>query len=262
MINPYSKSTTVAFWTDDYISKNMLKAHLDPKTDAASRMQKTVLKTVEFIDGLLNDKKTICDYGCGPGLYTNLLQKKGHKVIGADISEHSLEYARKQNSGVDYIEMNYVTDLLRTKIDFAMMIYCDFGALDPVSQSAFLKNVHYTLKEDGLFLFDVMSYAWFDKQKETYSHYTENGGFFMEGEADIVEKVIMYPSLKLIMRSYDIKGHSEIQYINRDKCYDIREMEILLDDNGFEIVKAYSNTFGGKRMKNSDTLAFLVRKRV
>ena len=49
MIDPYSKSTTIAFWTDEYIAKNMLKAHLDPNKDAASRNHKTIKKTVDFI---------------------------------------------------------------------------------------------------------------------------------------------------------------------------------------------------------------------
>lgn len=261
MIDPYVKSTTVAFWTDEYIAKNMLEAHLNPNTDAASRKPKVIEKTVDFIDTLLNGKKTICDFGCGPGLYTDLLSKKGYDVIGVDVSLNSLEYARKQNSSVDYIQMNYTTELLRRKIDFGMMIYCDFGALDPISQSAFLKNLHYTLADDGLFFFDVMSYTWFDKQIEEYKRYTESNGFFMEGEADIISKTIKYPSLKLVLRSYDIKGHTELQYINRDKCYDVNEMEILLNDNGFEILKMYSNTFGRKKVKSSKTLAFLIKKK-
>jgi len=248
MIDPYSKSTTIAFWTDEYIAKNMLKAHLDPNKDAASRNHKTIKKTVDFIDTLLKEKKTICDFGCGPGLYTNLLAQKGHEVIGVDVSENSLEYARKQNKSVDYIELNYVTDLLRTKIDFGMMIYCDFGAMDPISQSAFLKNVHFTLKEDGLFFFDVMSHGWFDKQIEDYNRTTEKDGFFMEGDAEIVSKTIKYPKLKLVLRSHEIKGNINMEYINRDKCYDVDEMKILLEDNGFEI-------------KSSDTLAFLVKRK-
>ena len=260
MENPYNKSTTIAFWTDEYITKNLLKAHLDPNKDVASRKLKTIKKTVDFIDGLLQEKKVICDYGCGPGLYTDLLSQKGHKVIGVDVSETSLDYAKKQNESVEYIEMNYLTDLLNEKIDFGMMIYCDFGAMDPVSQSVFLKNVYYTLKEDGAFFFDVMSYAWFDKQKEEYKRYKETDGFFIEGDAEVISKTIKYPNLKLVLRSYDIKGEFEMEYINRDKCYDVDEMRILLEDNGFQIVKVYSNTFGKKKTKASDTLAFLVEK--
>lgn len=261
MIDPYSKNTTVAFWSNEWIAKNMLETHLDPNTDAASRKPKTIKRTVDFIDGLLKEKKVICDYGCGPGLYTDLLQQKGHDVIGTDVSSVSLEYARKTNPKVDYIEMNYVTELLRKKIDFAMMIYCDFGALDPISQSALLKNIYYTLQDDGLFFFDVMSHTWFDKQKEDYHHSIEVDGFFTEGKAEVITKTIKYPKLKLVLRSHTVTGDLNVEYINRDKCYDIDEMKVLLEDNNFEIVDVYSNTYGKKRVKTSDTLAFLVKKR-
>lgn len=260
MIDPYRKSTTVAFWTDEYISKNMLKAHLNSNTDSASRKYKTIKKTVDFINGLLKDKQVVCDYGCGPGLYTDLLQQLGHDVIGVDISSNSLDYARKQNPDVEYIEMNYVTELLRKKVDFAMMIFCDFGALDPIAQSSVLKNIHYTLKKDGLFFFDAMSHSWFDKQEEEYSRQIEKDGFFVEGEAEIITKTIKYPKLKLVARNIEIKGFQDMEYINRDKCYDVDEMKVLLEDNKFEIVEVYSNTFGKKRFKTSDTLAFLVKK--
>jgi len=261
MINPYIKSTTVVFWTDPHIASNMLQAHLDPNTDTASRKPATIQKTVDFIDTILDGKKVICDFGCGPGLYTDLLQQKGYDVTGVDVSTLSLEYAKQMNSNVEYIEMNYVSELLRRKIDFGMMIYCDFGAMDPISQSSFLKNLYYTLKEDGLFLFDVMSYAWFDKQKEEYKQYAETGGFFSKGEVQITNKTITYPKLKLVLRSYDIKGDSNIEYYNRDKCYDEEEMKILLEDNGFEIVSVYSNTYGSKKRKTSNTLCFLIKKR-
>ena len=261
MINPYSKSTTVAFWTDEYIANNMLEAHLNPNTDAASRKHKTIKKTVEFIDSLLKGNKSICDFGCGPGLYTDLLEQKGYDVTGIDVSTNSLEYARKQNPNVDYIEMNYVTDLLRKKLDFIMMIYCDFGALDPISQSSLLKNIHYTLKDDGLFFFDVMSHKWFDEQEEDYNHRVEIDGFFAKGKAEVTEKTIKYPELKLVLRQINIKNNINMEYINRDKCYDVDEMKKLLEDNDFEIVDVYSNTFGKKRLKTSDTITFLVKKR-
>lgn len=259
MIDPYSKNTTVAFWTDEHIAKSMLEAHLNPSIDAASRRPQTIIKTVDFIDSLLKESKIVCDYGCGPGLYTDLLQKKGHDVTGIDVSSNSLEYAIEQNPNVDYIEMNYVNDLLQKKIDFGMMIYCDFGAMDPISQSAFLKNLQYSLRKDGLFLFDVMSHAWFEKQKESYRHYSETDGFYCEGEVEIVEKVVKYPKLQLVLRSIDITGDTVMEYYNRDKCYDEEEMRILLDDNGFEIIKVYSNTYGSQKRSTSNTLCFLIR---
>ena len=38
----------------------------------------------------------ILDLGCGPGLYAELLAKKGHSITGVDFSENSIQYAIRQ----------------------------------------------------------------------------------------------------------------------------------------------------------------------
>ncbi len=261
MINPYSKITTVDFWTDEYISKNMLKAHLDPFTDAASRIPETIRKTIDFIKSIVPKDKLICDFGCGPGLYTDLLQKVGYNVIGVDVSDTSLNYAKKTNSNVEYINMNYVSNKLHKKIDFAMMIYCDFGALDPKSQAKTLNNIKKSLNVDGLFFFDVMSHNYFDKQEEQINIFEVNDGFFMKGHSIVTSKNIKYPKLKLLLSHHHIFGYKEVNYYNWDKCYDESEMKVLLEDNDFEIISTYSNTYGRKAFNTSDTLSFLCKRK-
>ena len=261
MIDPYSKITTVDFWTDKYISKNMLKAHLDPSTDAASRKPVTIKKTVDFIKSIVPKNKTICDFGCGPGLYTNLLQKEGYTVIGADVSETSLNYAKKTNKNVEYIKMNYVSSKLPKKVNFAMMIYCDFGALDPASQVKTLKNIKGSLSSDGLFFFDVMSHNYFDKQKEQKVISEETDGFFMKGHCKVTSRYVKYPKLKLLLAHHHASGYKEVDYYNWDKCYDETEMKALLEENGFEILNTYSNTYGDKDYTTDDTLSFLCKRK-
>jgi len=261
MIDPYSKITTVAFWTDDYIAKQMLKYHLDVNTDAASRKLETIEKTVEFISGLLKNKMNICDYGCGPGLYTNLLSKKGFNVIGVDVSKNSLEYAMNHNKDVEYLNINYTEEKISRNVDLAMMIYCDFGALDPVSQIKVLKNIHDTLEEKGLFFFDVMSHKHFDEVTESYNDYIELDGFYMSGECKITSRTVKYPNLKLILSNYYAVGNKELDIYNWDKCYDETEMKVLLIKSGFEVVEVFSDTMGNKDFISSNTIAFLCRKK-
>ncbi len=88
------------FWNDPYISQQMLKAHLDPNTDAASRKPDTIERSITWIYNQLKLERgsRFLDLGCGPGLYTIRLARRDLDVTGIDFSANALEYARRQAS--------------------------------------------------------------------------------------------------------------------------------------------------------------------
>lgn len=261
MIKPYQKITTIDLWTDEYISNNLLKSHLNTSNDLASRNGETIRKTVDFITKIVETNKSICDFGCGPGLYTDLLEQRGYKVTGIDISRNSIDYAKKTNSRVRYVNENYIDYKFKEKFDFLMMIYCDFGALDKKSQVKVLGNISSVLETNGLFMFDVMSYKHFNDSKVTLYEFDEYDGFYMKGNCHIKVELIKYPELGLILTHHKAIGHKEVEFFNWDKCYDIEEMKVLLEENGFEITDVYSNTYGGKEYLDSSSLTFICRKK-
>ncbi|TVR57509.1 MAG: class I SAM-dependent methyltransferase [Spirochaetaceae bacterium] len=150
---------TANIWTDPHIRKQMVRAHLDPGTEAASRNPRTIEKTVEWIlHGTVQPGKLI-DLGCGPGLYAEKYAEKSWDVCGVDINGASLEYARASaaNKGltIRYREASYLEPFTDETFDLATCIYCDFGALTVHLQREFLANVHRLIVPGGLFLFDV-----------------------------------------------------------------------------------------------------------
>ncbi|QMS85155.1 class I SAM-dependent methyltransferase [Candidatus Xianfuyuplasma coldseepsis] len=261
MIDPYSKITTIDMWSDPYISKQMLKHHLSFDNYIASRRYQTIKKTVEFIHSYIAPRQRLCDFGCGPGLYTNVLQQKGHRVYGVDISTTSLDYAKSHNKHVTYKQLNYITDTLNQPLDVAMMIWCDFGAMAPEARSQFLRNLHQTLVPGGLFFFDVFSEKRFQTLEESYTSKEEIDGFFMEGPVSIESRMVLYPELGLSL-SYDkAVGQKIIELFNWDKHYTIEELEILLHDYNFELVDYFSDTTGQTDFTDNE-LYFVVAKRI
>lgn len=65
------QETKVPFWNDKYISKQMLKAHLDPDFNGASRKLPFIESSVNWIKETIPpaDYAALLDLGCGPGLY-------------------------------------------------------------------------------------------------------------------------------------------------------------------------------------------------
>ena len=78
----YEKTDSV-MWTDKHISEKLLKIHLNPEIDAASRTQESIDRTIDFLFGFCNKPQTdILDLGCGPGIYAEKFAEKGHNYIG------------------------------------------------------------------------------------------------------------------------------------------------------------------------------------
>jgi 2-polyprenyl-3-methyl-5-hydroxy-6-metoxy-1,4-benzoquinol methylase len=156
----YDKGKDI-MWTDKHISKYLLEAHINPEIGVASRTSEDIDKTVDMIDQLIKPESKILDLGCGPGLYTERLARKKHKVTGVDFSKNSIEYAIQQRdknqSDVKYINCNYLELDFDDKFDLIIMIYCDFGVLVPEERITLMKMIHKSLKPGGIFLFDAIN---------------------------------------------------------------------------------------------------------
>ncbi len=89
---PFAAYTTETLWNDPHISAQMLHFHLDENVDAASRNHDFIKRSTHWItDHFSVGKRThVCDFGCGPGLYTLGLARSGADVTGVDFSKRSI----------------------------------------------------------------------------------------------------------------------------------------------------------------------------
>ena len=62
--------SSAPFWDDEHISEYMLKAHLDPEIDAASRRHDFIEQSAKWIAQYCKVRPgmKLLDLGCGPGL--------------------------------------------------------------------------------------------------------------------------------------------------------------------------------------------------
>lgn len=158
---PYDKGTA-EMWTDDYISQQLLGIHLDPNTGLASRKPADIDATVGWaLQRLGRPSADILDLGCGPGLYAERFARAGHRVTGVDISYTAIGYAsesaRRQGLDISYIRDSYLERVFTNGFDLAVMVYCDFGALNLVERSILMHNVCQALRPGGLFIFDAFN---------------------------------------------------------------------------------------------------------
>lgn len=86
---PFQYYTANELWTDEYTSQKMLEYHLDENINASSRNKIFIDNSVKWIIANfgIDCNSSVCDFGCGPGLYTSQFAEKGASVTGIDFSE-------------------------------------------------------------------------------------------------------------------------------------------------------------------------------
>ena len=162
------KKSTDKFWDDEYISEQMLKLHLNPEMEAASKTKETIEAETSFIIQMtdMNSEKTVLDLGCGPGFYIKEFAKTGAKVSGIDISDRSINYANENikplYKNTLFSKKNYLDMDFKESFDIITLIFYDFCALNTDEQKKLLLKIHKALKDNGIFIFDV-----FSENKET-----------------------------------------------------------------------------------------------
>ncbi len=121
-------SHEAAFWDDPYCGRQMLAAHLEPATDAASRRPDTIRRTVDHLAGALRLRPGdhLLDLGCGPGVYAMAFAGHGVTVSGIDLSpvsiDHAADAARAAGMAIDYRVGDYTTEPLGGPFDAAVLI--------------------------------------------------------------------------------------------------------------------------------------------
>ncbi|QVK17535.1 methyltransferase domain-containing protein [Mycoplasmatota bacterium] len=176
----YTKSSC-KFWDDEHISEQMLKAHLHPEWDAASRNFNFIENSVKWISETapVDQFSQVLDLGCGPGLYANQLNKLGYQVTGIDFSKRSIEYAKEHNKQNTYYYQNYLDIDYENEFDLIILIYCDYAVLSPSERMILLNKIFKALKKGGKFIFDVFTPIYYKgKTESTNWSLNEEGGFF------------------------------------------------------------------------------------
>ncbi|BDY05251.1 class I SAM-dependent methyltransferase [Ferrimonas sp. YFM] len=208
---PFESITTLELWTDPHRAEQMLAYHLSDATELASRSTGQRQASTNWMIQHFGIKSgtRVCDFGCGPGLYTQAFARADAKVTGVDFSTNSLQYARTQarKSGLDinYIEANYLEFETDQRFDLITLIYCGFCALSPENRAKLLKKFEKLLTTGGRIILDVHSLNAYAQRQEC-SSYEKNqlGGFWSAKEYYGFLTTFKYDDEKVVLDKYTI----------------------------------------------------------
>lgn len=267
---PFKFYTAKELWTDEHTSKKMLEFHLNESIDVSSRNIDFINRSVDWISSQfdLNKSKSICDFGCGPGLYATRFAEKGSQVTGIDFSKRSIDYAKKiaaeKGLEIDYIQQNYFEFETKKKFDLITMIMCDFCALSLGQRKQLLKKFYNLLKSNGSVLLDVYSLKSFDQRKEQ-SLYEINllDGFWSPEKYYGFLNTFKYDAEKVILDKYTIVEKNRMRVVYNWLQYFSREsLRSEIERNDFRIEKIYSDVAGSEFDSESGEMAVILKKAI
>lgn len=260
----YEKGTNF-MWTDSHISEQLLDIHLNPELDLGSRKKSSIEKTENWILETQKGKGniSILDLGCGPGLYTERFAEKGHKVTGIDISEKSINYAKKsaenKNLNITYLNENYLeVDLESDRYDLVVMIFTDMGVLSPPERDILLKIIYCALKKGGTFIFDVLSDKDFEKKTSSGTWEICRNGFWKGSPYLRLSKPFLYQEEKVILFQHVIIGTEGSYEIYRFWTHFFSKYDVskILDAHNFHHKNFRTDILPEGDMWNGDNVIF------
>lgn len=255
------------FWTDPHIARQLLAAHLDPATDAASRRPETIQRSVAWIVQTLGLRAgdSVLDLGCGPGLYAIHLARYGLQVTGVDFSQNSLDYAlqaaRQAGLAITYRCQNYLHLEDEALYDVALLIYGDFCPLAPEQRARLLANVRRALKPGGHFVLDVSTPVLRQQKGLKNGWYAVPSGFWKPGPHLVLEQGFAYPGDVYLDQYIVVEPAGKISvYRNWFQDYTAETIRAELESNGFTIQSLWGDLTGAPYEPTSDWIGIIARR--
>ena len=256
------EKTFCNIWTDPYIQQQMLKEHLNPNSDGASRKRESIFRITDFVVHYSNPMGRLLDLGCGPGLYTSLFRNKGYEVTGIDFNKVSIEYASEKRKDIRYVWGDYINEFPVGKFDAIIMIYCDLGTHSDYDRDRLLKNIYHSLDDEGVFIFDVFTEELVrDRQEGRSWEFASTGGFWDKDEYVLLSQTFHYPEKNAFAYQYnllvkDLTKH----FIVWDRYYSEEEIRLVLQNAGFSEVVIRKNILEGNNFTSGNEMFVVAKK--
>lgn len=256
------------FWDDPHISAQMLKVHLDPSHDIASRRPETIQRSVDWLVASLGLQAgdPVLDLGCGPGLYAAGLARKGLRVTGVDYSRRSIDYATQYASehhlDIGYRYQDYLTLEDENQYAAALLIYGDFCPLSPAQRSRLLGNVRRALMPGGYFVLDVTTRAHRQKHGNRNGWYAVEAGFWKPKPHLVLEEGFDYPEEAIYLdQAIVIENDGKVSvYRNWFQDYSRESITRELEAGGFAVQSVWNDLTGTPNTEDAEWIGVIAQK--
>ena len=213
------------FDTDFY---HILYKHRDAK-----EAQLFMTNLVSFLE--LKKGNKILDLACGKGRYSVFLNSLGYDVIGADLSQNSIDFAKQyENDTLKFVQHD-MRDSFDSKFDAIFNLFTSFGYfVDDDEDIKVLKNIKNGLKDENSFaVIDFINLNKAVKNLVPQETITRDGIQF-----NITRKV----ENGFIVKNIEVLTKDESHhYFERVKCLDFDKIKTYLETVGMKLKAVFGD---------------------
>lgn len=206
---------------------------------------------------------TIIDLACGTGSMSKCFADKGYKVIGVDMSPQMLSVADSKLSSVkaqySLINAKMQDYVASEKADAVVCLLDSINHLtDPMDVEQTFKNVFDSLKNNGLFIFDVNT---------VYKHQNvlfNNTFVFDEDEYYLVwdNEQVSDREVRILLDFFAFNGESYDRYSEEfnEYAYTVEELTKMINSAGFNDVMIFDELTHSEPKEDSERIYFVCKK--
>ncbi len=186
---------------------------------------------------------SVLDLCCGPGRHSLELARRGFSVTGVDRTKRYLEEAHRQakKEGLDaeFIQKDMRKFLRPKAFDVAINLFTSFGFFeDQKDDELVVKNVFRSLKNEGVFVIDIMGKEIIAKIFRERDWHELDGAIMLE-ERKISQDWGWMENRWMLLKDGKVK---EFRFSHRP--YSAAELARLLTDCGFARTQVYGSLAG------------------
>ena len=213
----------------------------------------------DYYCGFIPSGASGADLGCGTGVLTLEMYRRGYKVYGVDNSVSMLNKARERarNAGadIDFVvgdaaELPYIKQL-----DYVVAANDVFNYVGNADKA--FKNVYAALRDEGVLAFDISSdYKLknildgntFSETKRGVTYIWQN---FRKRDKLIIDFTVFSPRGETYIKTCE----TQVQHIRSAE-----QITAALENAGFSTVKSYAFGKKSKPRENTERIAFIAKK--
>lgn len=150
-MNKTKKNAWFATWFDSKYYHILYKNRNDE--EAANFLN----NIIQFLK--IKHKESILDLACGKGRHSKFLANKNFTVFGCDLSENSINYAKRfESNNLKFAVKDMRNFKFEKQFDYVFNLFTSFGYFDDVKDNlATLKAINQNLKPNGILMIDFLN---------------------------------------------------------------------------------------------------------